>query len=198
MRCVGPQAPLRQSPYRKGERISGFAGARGIVNMSPPRAHPCPIVKIGFDHGTRSGRHAQGWRLPVAWALSVSLTRAKAVFVLKSWCLGTLNSENGGKCTYLGCACSPLTSDAYSVDSYVCFHHFTARERSRHFQGLTHLTCFRNMPHDETNGIPEGLFCLLHLWRQFRWSGQMQVPALVTVGTHPGPMWSVVTAILVN
>lgn len=184
MRCL---ASMKQSPYRKEERIWGFAGAKEIVNAILPQAHHWPRAKISPEHGTQWGRRAQGWHLPVAWALSVSAIQEGCacsghVSISGAWGLGTAKSA----VPTLTCVASRCLQQIH-----VCFNHFAVTERSRHFQGLTHLTCFRNVPGDEMSCIPEGPFPLLPLWRQLGWFSQMQIAALVTGATsqHPCGQW---------
>lgn len=57
-KCSAPQAMPRQSSYRRRERIGGFTGKKGIVNVSPPCSHPWSNAKISFEHGAHPGRCA--------------------------------------------------------------------------------------------------------------------------------------------
>lgn len=180
---------------RKEERIWGFAGTNGIVNTILPRAHPWPTAKISPERGTQWGRCAQGWHLPVVWALSVSAIQEGCVCfghvsISGARGLGTVKWEVP---TLIWAVCAPLC--LWRLQQIrVCFNHFAATERSRHFQGLTHLTCFRNVPGDEANCIPEGLFPLLPPRRHLAWFSQMQIPVPVTGATQPAPVWAMAAA----
>lgn len=126
------------------------------MNVSLPCAHRRPSAKNSFELGIHPGTCARGCMGTECFPhRDKGCIRSGHISISGAW--GLQNSENRGNRTYLGCVCSPLTSNAYSVDSSVCFNHFPVTERRRYFQGLTHLTCFRNVPQDEMNCIPEGL-----------------------------------------
>lgn len=168
------------------------------MNTILPQAHRWPSAKVSPDHGIKGRETCSG----LAFACGVGTkcfthgdegcVCSGRVSVSGAWGLGAAKRRrphSPGPCMF------PSASRRLQ-QIRVGFNHFTVAERSRHFQGLTHLTCFRNVPEDEAKCLPEGPFPLLRLWRQFGWSGQMQIPALVTGDTHPAPVWPTATAIL--
>lgn len=93
------------------------------------------------------------------WAPSVSPTVMRAGFVLampQPLVPGDLEQWNH-RCPPSPGLCMFPSASRRLQQIRVCFNHFAVTERSRHFQGLTHLTYFRNVPGDETNCIPAPL-----------------------------------------
>lgn len=199
MRCL---APIRQSPYSKEERIWGFGGAKGLWTPFFLRLITDPEQKSSLSVAPSEGDVLRAgiclW--PGHWVFHPLWERMCLLWpCLNLWCLGTWEWWNQRWFQWWNQPTSPglrCSAPRCLQQIRVCFNPLAVTERSRHFQGLTHLTCFRNVPGDETNCIPEGPFPLLPLWGQFGWLGQMQIPALVAGDTQPAPTWAMAVAIL--
>lgn len=175
MRCL---APMRQSLRERKRGFEVLQEQRGLWTSFFHGLIPDPEQKSALSVAPSEGDVLRAgiclWCGQSVSAIQEGCVCSGHVSISGARGLGTVKWE---VLTLTWAVCAPLCLQRLQ-QIRVCFNHFAATERSRHFQGLTHLTCFRNVPGDEAHCIPEGLFPLLPPRRHLGWFSQMQIPAL--------------------